>query len=151
MISHFVNQRQKHFFGGLVYRKRQTKISAWEFLYLFTTQDRPSAVVSMSSPEQYMGETELFTRLVWRPEVCPNRSRMLLITCRSVLPGLREITASSAKKETQCQGCWTASGCIKLSLAAYSTREFRTSITNMKSMGEWISLTKTSIMKNRFP
>jgi len=62
----------------------------------FTEQERTLAVSANSSPEQWIGETELLDRLVLRLEMCPNKSKNCLTVSRSKLWGLRNITASSA-------------------------------------------------------
>jgi hypothetical protein len=55
-----------------------------------------AAKMEMSSGGQAMGRILLFARFVFRPEACPNSSRMANVTCKSAGSGLKNITISSA-------------------------------------------------------
>lgn len=94
-----------------------------------------SAAATVSS-SQRIGVMTHLSKFMTRPEAPANRHRISLRQLRSSVVGTSSTTMSSAYSEARCSNTWPGNGVKMARLSAYLTREFKTSMTMMNSIGD---------------
>ena len=93
-------------------------------------------MLSTAGCSHLMGIAQLFWRLVWRPEACPNLLSISIVKLISTSAGLIKSATSSAYNKMVWLALCRASGCSNPISPALVNKLFKTSITKIKSMGE---------------